>query len=140
MSIFSIGYGQKQAQSQLCVVATYGTRFGEGRIATKRRAPFHPENCLDPETALWRAVVLRAMKDAAGLIDTSHVKTQKAIENVIRNAQGWFRGNSEGFRSICDAAGFDPDYVRGKALARFKLMPKKKMPPRKMTFKRKLAA
>ena len=114
----------------LCPLGTYATRFSEGRIA--------PESIgasLEPEIALWRAVVLRAMKDASGLIDTSHVKTQKAIENVIRNAQGWFRGNSEGFRLICDAAGFDPDYVRRKALARFKPMPKKKMPPRKMTFK-----
>lgn len=95
---------------------------------------------MEAETALWRAVVLRAMKDAAGLIDTSHVKTERAIENVIRYAQGWFRGNSEGFQIICDVAGLDPDYVRRRAMAGFKPLPKKRRGPLKATFKRRLAA
>lgn len=132
MSIVSIGYVQKQAQSHLCAVATYGTRFGEGRIATKRRAPFHLENRLDPETALWRAVVLRAMRDAAGDIETSNLKRESRLV-AVRIAQGWFRRADEGFQAICDAASLNAQCVRRAAMAQFIKLPKApKQKPRKM--------
>lgn len=94
---------------------------------------------MEPETALWRAVILRAMDDAAGIVESSNIKAA-SVESVIRNAQGWFRGNSEGFQAICDVAGLESSSVRKAAFKRFKPLPKLVQGPRKRVLKQRFAA
>ena len=86
---------------------------------------------MSPETALWRAVILRAMRDAAGDVETSNLKRDAQLI-AVRIAQGWFRRADEGFQTICDLAGLDAYCVRRAAMAKFVKLPKApKQNPRK---------
>lgn len=68
---------------------------------------------MEPATALWRAVILRAIDDAVGRIDTSCLSDdEEGRDEIMRAAQNWIAEAGEGFRLICDAAGLNPDYTR----------------------------
>lgn len=106
-----------------------------------RVGPFFIGVLVSPETALWRAVILRAMRDAAGDVETSNLKRDAQLIPV-RIAQGWFRRADEGFQTICDLAGLDAYCVRRAAMAKFAKLPKapKQNPRKRVLAPGKLAA
>lgn len=65
-----------------------------------------PYNHTAGEQALWRAVIVQALMDAASL---SH-KAENL--NHRREALIWLRGRSEDFHRVCHYAGLDPDCTR----------------------------
>lgn len=66
----------------------------------------HPSNPTRHEQALWRAVITQMLTDA---FSNSH---KAEAQQHKREAMVWLRGNSRDFRTVCDYAGFDPDYIR----------------------------
>jgi len=56
-----------------------------------------------PEVALWRAVILQAMRDAVG--GKTHADAARA----------WLEKDSRYFRFVCSNADLDPDWVRRQA-------------------------
>ena len=83
-----------------------------------------------PELALWRAVIDRAMRDAAGEIESGHFKVGTR-NHMIREAQSWFRVAGEGYRAICDVADVPADKLRTIAMANFGSVPKRQCALRK---------
>jgi len=89
--------------------------------ARKRRHPSHadlgdallqePSNPTWREQALWRAVIMQMLTDAL-----SGSRKEEAQQHK-REALVWLRGNTRDFRTVCDYAGFDPEYVRELAAA-----------------------
>lgn len=66
------------------------------------------------ERQLWCAVIERAVQDAVrpdGIAGTTpeHVRHRE-------EARRWFAENGHDFRAACDAAGFDPDFLRDRVL------------------------
>lgn len=65
------------------------------------------------EASLYRklfvAVVARAIIDALDFKRSARKEHAEAV--------AWFQGNSEDFRRTATYAGYDPDWLRGKALA-----------------------
>lgn len=71
----------------------------------------------DPNAAerqLWCAVIGRALEDALGNVGAVSGNTARA--RAIEEARAWFSDNDDDFRRVCDAAGYDPDIVRARAL------------------------
>ncbi len=56
-----------------------------------------------PEVALWRAVILQAMRDAVG--GKTHADAARA----------WLEKDTRYFRFVCSNADLDPDWVRRQA-------------------------
>jgi hypothetical protein len=106
-----------------------------------RVGPFCIGESVSAETALWRAVILRAMRDAAGEVETSNLKRDAQLI-AVRIAQGWFRRADEGFQTICDYAGLNAQCVRRAAMAQFVKLPKapKQNPRKRLLMPGKLAA
>lgn len=72
------------------------------------------------ETALWRAVILRAFQDATyGLHGSKPRRTPRRPTRTSRRhateARGWLLGKSSFFHRVCDLAGLDPVMVRASA-------------------------
>jgi glutamate-1-semialdehyde aminotransferase len=61
------------------------------------------------QQAMWRAVIVQALMDAA-----SQSKKPEA-EISRREAMVWLRGKSADFKEVCENAGFDPEFVREMA-------------------------
>ena len=65
-----------------------------------------PYNAVGQEQAMWRAVVVQALMDAA-------CGSQKYEAAQARNeALIWLRGTSQDFATVCYYAGFEPEFVR----------------------------
>jgi hypothetical protein len=62
------------------------------------------------EQALWRAVITQALMDAASGSLKMEAKYEKS------QAKCWLFGFSEDFKTVCDFAGYTPDYVRTKSM------------------------
>lgn len=84
-----------------------------------------------PETALWRAVIVQAIEDATSR-DRPEKPDEKGIDRKLRNAREagravalhernsariWLLRNSADFREVCHLALLDPDAVREQAQA-----------------------
>lgn len=65
----------------------------------------------DHEPGLWRAVITQALMDAASRSRKSEARRSR--EDAIR----WLMSDTRDFETVCDNAGLDPDYVRGRAIA-----------------------
>ena len=63
-----------------------------------------------PERQLWCAVLHRALQDATDRIAT--VSGEDERMRIREEARNWFLRNGYDFRIACEAAGFDPDYLR----------------------------
>ena len=63
----------------------------------------------DHEPGLWRAVITQALMDAA-----SQSRKSDAIRSR-HDALHWLLDEGTDFVVVCDNAGLDPDYVRGRA-------------------------
>lgn len=61
------------------------------------------------EKAMWVAVITQAMMDALSRSNKSEDSYQR------HEAIQWLTGGSKDFRTVCQLAGFDPDYIRKKA-------------------------
>lgn len=66
------------------------------------------------ERQLWCAVIERAVQDAIrpdgpGMAAPEHVRHRD-------EARRWFAENGYDYRNACDAAGFDPDFLRDRVL------------------------
>lgn len=64
----------------------------------------------DHEAGLWRAVITQALMDAASQSRKSEARRTR--EDAIR----WLMSDTSDFETVCDNAGLDPDYVRGRAI------------------------
>jgi hypothetical protein len=90
--------------------------------------PIRPDTPYDAQ-AIWLAVIERAFLDArwrqkpinrdrSGDYAEANARSNLTSLTVTRDtAQEWLLGNSRGFRTICDCAGVDPDWVRRVAMA-----------------------
>ena len=58
------------------------------------------------ERALWRAVIVQMLEDAASQSAKDHDKYNKEM------ARNWLESNSQDFYMVCDLAGFDVGYLR----------------------------
>ena len=72
------------------------------------------------ETALWRAVILRAFQDATyGLHGSKPRRNPRRPTRTSRRhageARGWLLGRGSFFHRVCDLAGLDPTLVRASA-------------------------
>ncbi len=67
------------------------------------------------ERQLWCAVLDRAMQDAMDRIAT--VSGANEREKLREEARNWFLRNGDDFRSACESAGYDPDYLRSRVLS-----------------------
>lgn len=65
----------------------------------------------DHEPGLWRAVITQALMDAASQSPKSEARRSK------HDALDWLLSDHSDFETVCDNAGLDPDYVRGRARA-----------------------
>lgn len=74
--------------------------------------PFMPtgtEGAFNPvqqEQAMWRAVIVQALMDAA-CGSRKYEATQARHEALV-----WLRGTSHDFATVCYYAGFEPEFVR----------------------------
>ena len=78
--------------------------------------PFSSPHLTDhsPERQLWCAVIERAVQDA---IDHVGAVSEGPARNRAREeARQWFIENSRDFQKTCDAAGYDPDFLRSRVL------------------------
>lgn len=68
-----------------------------------------PYNHSDSEQGVWRAVIVQALMDAS----TNSAKK----ENLQAKSEAlvWLRGNSIDFASVCQFAGFEPEFVKDMA-------------------------
>jgi hypothetical protein len=66
------------------------------------------------ERQLWCAVIGRALEDALG--NVGGVSGESARWRAVDEARAWFFENGDDFRSVCDAAGYDPDVLRARAM------------------------
>ncbi len=66
------------------------------------------------ERQLWCAVIGRALEDAMGNVGgvTGTVARRRAMDE----ARDWFVRNGDDFRRVCDAAGYDSNQLRLRAL------------------------
>ncbi len=72
------------------------------------------------ETALWRAVILRAFQDATYGLHGSKPRRQprrptRTSRRHAVEARGWLLGRGSFFHRVCDLAGLDPVMVRASA-------------------------
>ena len=72
------------------------------------------------ETALWRAVILRAFQDATyGLHGVKPRRQPRRPTRTSRRhameARSWLMGKGSFFHRVCDLAGLDPVMVRASA-------------------------
>lgn len=66
------------------------------------------------ERQLWCAVVGRALEDALG--QPGGIAGTTARRRAVDEARDWFVRNGDDFRRVCDAAGYEPDLLRRRAL------------------------
>ncbi len=80
-----------------------GNNFGASAQPQLADGPYNPSR---NEQAMWRAVIVQALMDAA-----CGSKKQEA-QQARTEALIWLRGNSRDFVTVCLYAGFEPEYVR----------------------------
>lgn len=66
------------------------------------------------ERQLWCAVIGRAVQDALQAAGPVGRTSEQARH--WQAARRWFADNDNDFRRACEAAGFDPDYLRERVL------------------------
>lgn len=66
------------------------------------------------ERQLWCAVIGRAVLDATRPFGPSGQTPEQARARA--EAWRWFIDNDDDFRKACEAAGFDPDFLRDRVL------------------------
>lgn len=63
-----------------------------------------------PERQLWCAVIGRALQDALSRVSAVGSTTEQ--ERLRDDARRWITQNDGDFRRACEAAGYDPDFLR----------------------------
>jgi hypothetical protein len=76
---------------------------GSGSIAWGGEEPMNP---VHQEQAMWKAVIVQALMDAA-CGSTKYEAAQAREEALI-----WLRGTSRDFITVCHHAGFEPEFTR----------------------------
>lgn len=77
-----------------------------GAVVVEEQEAYNP---VQHEQAMWRAVIVQALMDAAST-------SAKAEPDVWRReARVWLRGNTSDFYTVCYHAGLEPDFVREMA-------------------------
>jgi hypothetical protein len=66
------------------------------------------------ERQLWCAVIGRAVQDAIRPSGPGGLTTEQIRQR--NEARRWFIDNDPDFRKACEAAGFDPDFLRERVL------------------------
>ena len=70
----------------------------------------HHHSPVRGEQALWRAVITQALMDASSQSKKVELQYEKS------QAACWLAGFSEDFRTVCEFADYDPNYVRENSL------------------------
>jgi hypothetical protein len=65
------------------------------------------------ERQLWCAVIERALRDALATISPP-----AECRRVREAARAWFLANGFEYRTVCESAGYDPDYLRSRVLSK----------------------
>lgn len=75
------------------------------------------------ELMLWRAVIGMALNDATGKITAMNGWDWRrgAGGRLAREARRWFLEAGEDFQFVCRQAGFEPEFVKRRALAEMAL-------------------
>lgn len=83
--------------------SSYNPKHGAAAQSIEHEDPYNP---VHQEQAMWRAVIVQALMDAAS--------TSQKAEALVwkREAEIWLRGNSNDFHTVCFYANMDPDFVR----------------------------
>ncbi len=89
---------------------TVGSGYDDGR-------GMFPANEAGAARQLWCAVIGRAVLDATDRVGAA--PSDAARHRIREDAREWFSANDGDFRHACEAAGYDPDYLRGRVLALF---------------------
>lgn len=71
-------------------------------------------NSVRAEQALWRAVITQALMDASSRSRKMEAKYEKS------QALCWLTGFGDDFKTVCDFAGFNPDYIRENSIEALK--------------------
>lgn len=66
------------------------------------------------EVAMWRAVIHVALLDATGVAPSAPSATERRL--VRDEARSWFQRAGRDFRTVCDLALLEPEFVREHAL------------------------
>ena len=66
------------------------------------------------EQSLWRAVITQALMDASSKSKKMEMKYEKS------QALCWITGYGEDFKTVCDFAGYAPDYIRENSIEAIK--------------------
>lgn len=72
-----------------------------------------------PYQKLWMAVLNQAFRDLRQSVKIYNKKYQwvKSKNDFYNNqAYNWFMGNTEKFKTVCEFAGFNPEYIREQAM------------------------
>lgn len=90
---------------------TYNPVMAIGNGVTQLPPDNRADNChiAQQERALWRAVIVQALMDAA--CGSKKYEAEQARNEAIN----WLRGGSQDFATVCYYAGFEPDCVRRMA-------------------------
>lgn len=105
---------KKRRRSHAIKKLPAGHAYGsEGRTVTAHgRGSFHED--AEPATdedlygyvALWRAVFAQAIMDAKSR------RTKKEYDYIRHSALNWLLSNQKDFKTVCEFAGYEPDYLR----------------------------
>ena len=70
----------------------------------------HAPGVSPPETALWLAVIFRALRDSTSTIYGSETRMER------ERARNWLLAGGQDFVEVCHLANLDPGYVRRRVL------------------------
>ena len=73
-----------------------------------------------PESALWRNVILQGIADATLQLPSYESEHRRQMELIRGQARRWVKLQSEDFHRVCDLAGLEASRVRAFAMAQIR--------------------
>lgn len=89
------------SEGQTVTAAGYRTR-----VSSEQEIEITADNDLHGYVALWRAVFAQAIMDAKSR------RTKKEYDYIRHSALSWLLDNHKDFKTVCEFAGYEPDYLR----------------------------
>lgn len=74
----------------------------------------------EPESALWRNVILQAIADATLRLPSYEGENKRQMELIRGKARRWIKLQSEDFHRVCELAGLEASRVRAFAMAQIR--------------------
>jgi len=73
-----------------------------------------------PESALWRNVILQGIADATLRLPSYESEHRRKMELIRGQARRWFKFQSEDFHRVCELAGLDASRIHTFAMAQIR--------------------